>query len=158
MIRTAVASDLDRIVEIGSRSLLDGPYAGIIKDVPAQARKCAEMVMASGKIFLAVNDDGLTVGLIGILFARHHFSDQPYATELMWYVLPGHRKGNNFASELRWKAENEAANWGAEDMLMTAPNEEVAALYKRAGYEPLEVVCRKKLKLYPEPSYLKGEI
>ncbi len=145
MIRTAVASDIDRIIEIASRSLIDGPYAGIIKDVPIQARKCAELVMASGKIILAANDDGLVIGLIGVLFAYHHFSGQPYATELMWYILPEHRKGNNFAAELRWKAEQEAAAWGAEDMLMTAPNEDVAALYKRAGYEKLEVVCRKKL-------------
>lgn len=145
MIRLALPADVERIVEIASRSLVDGPYAGIIKDVPAQARKCAAMVMAAGKIFLAVNDEGLTVGLIGIIFARHHFSDQPYATELMLYIVPEHRKGHNFAAELRWKAEQAAVEWGAEDICLTAPNEDVAAIYKRAGYERLEVVYRKAL-------------
>jgi GNAT superfamily N-acetyltransferase len=145
VIRTAEPSDLDRIIEIASQSLVDGPYAGIIKDVPAKARQCAEMVMASGKILLAAQDDGFVVGMIGIIFARHHFSDQPYATELLWYVLPAYRKGNNFGMELMWKAEQEARDWGAEDMVMTAPNDTVASIYKRMGYARLEETYRKSL-------------
>lgn len=143
MIREATEADLPRIVELGSRSLIDGPYAGIIKDVPAQARKCAQQVLAGGKILLG-EQDGAVVGLLGFVFARHHFSDQPYAAELMWYVEPEHRKGG-IALQLLWAAEKAATEMGAEDFLFTAPNEEVAAIYKRFGYEKLEVTCRKKL-------------
>lgn len=142
-IRAAQPSDLGRIVELGSRSLLDGPYAGIIKDVPAQARKFAEQVLEKGKILLG-EEDGRVVGLIGFIFARHHFSDQPYAAELMWYVEPEHRKGG-LGLQLLWAAETAAKEMGAEDMLFTAPNDDVAAIYKRFGYSRLEVTFRKTL-------------
>lgn len=89
-IREASHEDLPRIVELGSQSLIDGPYAGVIHDVPEQSRKCAELVMSMGKILL-VEEDGKVVGLLGLLFANHHFSGQPYATELMWYLLPEYR-------------------------------------------------------------------
>jgi GNAT superfamily N-acetyltransferase len=142
-IRTADGFDLPRIVELGSRSLEDGPYAGVIKDVPATARKFAEQVLATGKILVG-EDDGRIVGLIGFIFARHHFSDQPYAAELMWYVEPEHRK-SGLGLQLLWAAEKAAKEMGAEDMLFTAPNTEVASIYKRFGYSALEVVFRKNL-------------
>jgi len=144
MIREATESDLPRIVELGSRSLVDGPYAGIIKDVPAQSRKCAQAVLAGGKILLAESDDGSVVGLLGFILARHHFSDQPYAAELMWYVEPEHRKGG-IALQLLWEAEKLAAKMGAETFLFTAPNEDVAAIYKRFGYTKLEVTYSKNI-------------
>ena len=143
MIREATNSDLPRIVELGSLSLQDGPYAGIIKDVPAQSRKCAEAVLAGGKILVA-EDEGEVIGLLGFIFARHHFSDQPYAAELMWYVQKDRRKGGA-AIQLLWAAEKAAVKMGAEKFLFTAPNEDVAALYKRFGYEKLEVTYCKAI-------------
>ena len=143
IIREATTDDLDRIVELGSESLVDGPYSGIIKDVPAQARKCAEAVMKGGKILLSV-DDGKITGLLGFIFARHHFSDQPYAVELMWFVEPDSRKGGA-GIKLLWAAEAAAAEMGAETFSFTAPNDSVAALYKRFGYKQLEVTYMKAI-------------
>lgn len=142
-IRIAEEKDIPRIVELGSRSLQDGPYAGIIKDVPAQAKKCAEMVMGSGKILLG-EEDGLVVGLLGFLVANHHFSGQRYAAELMWFVLAEHRKGG-IAMKLLWEAEKQAHLMGAKEIIFTAPNEDISALYKRFGYEKVEVAYRKTL-------------
>lgn len=142
-IREAQSTDIERIIELGSRSLQDGPYAGIIKDVPAQARKCAEAVLEGGKILLGI-EDGKVVGLIGFIFARHHFSDQPYAAELMWYVEEERRKGG-MGLQLLWAAEKVAKEMGAEDMLFTAPNDDVAAIYTRFGYSKLEITFRKVL-------------
>jgi len=144
MIREAIESDLPRIVELGSQSLKDGPYAGLIKDVPAQALKFAKTVLTTGKILLAQEDDGSVVGLLGFIFARHHFSDQPYAAELMWYVLAEHRKGG-LALKLLWEAEKIAGDLGAENFLFTAPNEDVAGLYKRFGYHKLETTYQKTI-------------
>lgn len=143
MIREATEVDLPDIVRLGSQSLIDGPYAGVIKDVPAQAEKCARIVMAAGKILLS-EEEGKVVGLLGFIFARHHFSDQPYAAELMWYVMPEHRKGGD-AIKLLWEAEKKAAEMGAESFLFTAPNEDVSALYKRFGYKKLEVTYQKQI-------------
>lgn len=143
MIRTATYDDLDRIVELGSRSLVDGPYASIIRDVPAQSRKFAEQVLSNGKILLG-EDAGRVIGLIGFIFARHHFSDQPYAAELMWYVEPEHRVGG-IAMHLLWAAEKCAHEMGAESFLFTAPNEDIAAIYRRFGYTKLETTFQKQL-------------
>lgn len=142
-IRIAEEKDIPRIVELGSRSLQDGPYAGIIKDIPEQAAKCAAQVLSSGKILLG-EEDGAVVGLLGFIVADHHFSGQRYAAELMWYVLPEHRKGG-LALKLLWDAEAKARAMGAEEMIFTAPNEDVSALYKRFGYEKVEVAYRKTL-------------
>jgi predicted N-acetyltransferase YhbS len=143
-IRTATPTDLPRIVELGSQSLKDGPYAGIINDVPAQAKKCAEMVMREGKILLAENDEKRVVGLLAFIIADHHFSGQKYAAELMWYVEPDQRKGAP-ALRLLWEAEKLAKEAGAESFLFTAPNDDVAALYARFGYKKLEVTFQKIL-------------
>jgi predicted N-acetyltransferase YhbS len=142
-IRKAVASDVPRIVELGSRSLQDGPYAGIIDDIPAQAARFAAQVLESGEILVG-EDDGKVVGLLGFIVADHHFSGQRYAAELMWYTLPEERKGG-IGLKLLWEAEKRAKDMGAESFVFTAPNDEVATLYKRFGYSKMEVAYRKVL-------------
>lgn len=142
-IRQAAVSDFSRIVELGSRSLQDGPYAGIIQDKPEQARKFAAHILENGCILLG-EEDGKVVGLIGFMLADHHFSGQKYAAELMWYVEEEHRKGG-IAVKLLWEAEKIAKEKGALDFCVTAPNDDVAALYERFGYHKLEVTFRKAL-------------
>lgn len=143
MIRIATQTDIPRIVELGSRSLQDGPYAGVIRDVPTQASFCAHEVMDKGRILLG-EENGKVVGLLGFIVANHHFSGQRYAAELMWYVEEEHRKGG-IALKLLWEAEKQAKDMGAEDMVFTAPNEDAAALYARFGYSKMEVTYRKAL-------------
>lgn len=143
MIRIATQEDIPRIVELGSRSLQDGPYAGLIRDVPAQAALCAHEVMDRGRILLG-EECGEVVGLLGFIVANHHFSGQKYAAEMMWYVEREHRKGG-IAIKLLWEAEKQAKELGAEDMVFTAPNEDVSALYQRFGYHKMEVTYRKAL-------------
>lgn len=143
MIRIATQEDIPRIIELGSQSLQDGPYAGLIRDVPKQAALCAQEVMDKGRILLG-EEDGEIVGLLGFIVANHHFSGQRYATELMWYVQPNHRKGG-IALKLLWECEKQAREMGAEDMVFTAPNEDVSSLYRRFGYDKMEVTYRKSL-------------
>jgi GNAT superfamily N-acetyltransferase len=142
-VRTATKNDLPRIIELGSRSLVDGPYAGIIQNKPDCAREFAERVLNGGTILLGEENEK-TVGLLGFIVTPHHFSGQLYASELMWYVEPEHRKGG-IGLQLLWEAERRAKKQGAETMIFSAPNDSVAALYKRFGYEQLEVSYRKVL-------------
>lgn len=144
MIREATEADLPRIIELGSLSLVDGPYAGIIDDVPSQAEKCAQWVMRDGKILLSVLESGEVVGLIGFLLADHHFSGQKYAAELMWYVDKPYRK-SFLALELARAAERFAKKMGARDFCFTAPNNDVARAYEALGYSKLETTYRKTL-------------
>lgn len=143
-IRAAVSTDLDRIGELGSRSLKDGPYAGIIEDNPAKGREFAAWMLENGQILLGQDDDGRVVGLLGFIVSNHHFSGQRYAAELMWYVEPEHRAGG-IAMKLLWEAERTAKELGALSMVFTAPNTDVAKLYQRFGYKQLEVAYKKEL-------------
>lgn len=136
MIRIATQEDIPRIVELGSRSLQDGPYAGVIRDVPAQAEYCAHEVMDKGRILLG-EEDGKVMGLIGFIVANHHFSGQRYAAELMWYVEQEHRR-TGLGLKLLWEAKKQAKEMGAEGFVMTAPNDAVASIYQRCGGEKLE--------------------
>lgn len=150
MIRPATVKDFPRIAELGSRSLVDGPYAGIIRDNPEQGKKCAAWVLENGRVLLG-EQDGKIVGLLGFVLADHHFSGQKYAAELMWYVEPEYRKATKetgfygIAVQLLHEAEKIAKEMGAETMNFTAPNNDVASLYQRFGYQQLEVTFQKVL-------------
>jgi Acetyltransferase (GNAT) family len=144
-IREALSSDLDRIGELGSQSLKDGPYAGIIDDNPAQGRKFAEWMLVNGKILLAEEQDRV-IGILGFVKADHHFSGQPYAAELMWYVEAESRPKYPFTTiALIRAAERIAREMGARNMVFTAPNEHVESLYKLCGYKKLETAYKKEL-------------
>lgn len=142
-LRRAELKDVERIAELGSLSLKDGPYAGIIEDSRGHGERLAREIIEKGEILVG-EQEGEIVGLLGFIVANHHFSGQCYAAELMWYVLPEKRKGG-IALELLWQAEKDAKQMGAECFCFTAPNESVEALYQRFGYKKLEVTYRKVL-------------
>jgi GNAT superfamily N-acetyltransferase len=147
MIRPATPSDVPDIVRMGSQSLKDGPYAGMLKDTPEQSAKLAMSVIGgvSGKILLYENDNGKVAGLLGFIIFPHYFTQEPTATEVMWYVEPEERKEGG-AIKLLWEAEKQAKEMGATRMGFSAPNEEVGKLYERFGYHKLEVTYMKELR------------
>src|SRR5438105_13265292 len=95
-VREATLADVPRIVELGSRSLVDGPYAGVFEDNPAQSEKFAtQIIVGLGKVLLWETDEGHIAGLLGFLVAPHYFSGVITATEIMWYVEKSHREGGS---------------------------------------------------------------
>lgn len=146
MIREATQADIPRIVEIGSNSLADGPYRDIIADKPEQSAKLAIAILASdkGKILLWENEAGKVVGLLAFLVSDHYFTGEPTANEIMWYVEKEERAGCP-AIRLIWAAETAAKAMGATYFGFTAPTSEVESLYKRFGYQQIEVSYGKKL-------------
>lgn len=146
MIRDATEADVPRIVELGSRSLVDGPYAGMLKDTPEQSAKLAIGVIekTNGKVLLYQNDSGRVAGLLGFIVFPHYFTQELTATELMWYVEPEERKGGS-ALQLLWEAEKQAKAMGATRMGFTAPTPGIGELYKRFGYRQVEVSFMKEL-------------
>jgi hypothetical protein len=147
LIRAATTDDVSDIVRLGSQSLIDGPYAGMLKDTPEQSAKLAIEVIekSNGKILLYQNDAGKVAGLLGFLVFPHYFTQEPTATEVMWYVEPNERKEGG-AIKLLWEAEKQAKEMGATRMGFSAPNEEVGKLYGRFGYRKLEVTYMKELR------------
>ena len=146
MIRKALASDLPRILELGMRSLEDGPYAKLIEKNPEQAMKTTlEMLAAAtAEILLFEDDDGRITGLFAFIIYPQIFTGKKVANELMWYVEPDRRKGGA-GTKLLWAAEDEAKKMGAEFLGVTSPTAEVTALYERAGFQQLEISYLKRL-------------
>ena len=144
MIREATIDDIPRIVELGRRSLQDGPYAGRIEDNPEQVAKFAGLVISVlGKVLLWEEDVPAT-GVFAFIVAPHFFDGRKFAQELIWYVLPEARKGGA-ALKLLWEAERIAKGLGVKFLQLTAPTSEVESIYGRFGYKQQEVVYQKGL-------------
>lgn len=145
MIREATSEDIPRIVEMGSRSLLDGPYREQIADNPEQAALLALQVIhnQNGRVLVA-EEDGKVIGLMALILFPHYFSGELTAGELMWYVEPEFRQSFTSLALLRG-AERLARDAGAKRMQFTAPTSDVASAYKSLGYSQVEVSFQKAL-------------
>lgn len=145
MIRLATAADIPRLVELGAISLKNGPYKDRIKDKPEAARKLAETLIENGKV-IVVEFEGAVVGLLALAFFPHYFTGEKTAAEVMWYVLPEWRQKIGMdAIALFRAAEREAREAGCTLLQFTAPTEEVAQMYEKAGLKALEVGYYKDL-------------
>lgn len=144
MIRIATLKDIPRIVELGTRSMLDGPYAGKAKDNPEQSALLARHVIENiGRVLLWIEDSQI-VGLLGFIVFDHHFTGEKTAQEIMWYVLPEHRPGGA-GMQLYWESRKQAKEMGAKVIQFSAPNEQVGAIYKRFGLQQMEVLYQGEL-------------
>ena len=144
MIREAQESDIPRIVEMGSRSLKEGPYKDQVGDNPDITKQLAwDVISQKGRVLIAL-EDGKIIGLLAFILFPHYFSSELTAGELMWYVLPEYRKSFTAIALLR-AAERMARELGAKRMQFTAPTDEVAAAYARLGYSQIEVSFQKEL-------------
>jgi hypothetical protein len=143
-IREATEQDAPRIVEMGSRSLREGPYSDEI-DNPEQSLKTALEVMRSesGKILVA-EFGGKLIGLLGFVLYPHYFTGQMTAIELMWWVEPEQRASWTAIMLLR-AAQRMAKSMGATKMQFSAPTEEVGKAYESLGYKKLEVAYQRTL-------------
>jgi hypothetical protein len=149
MIREAKEADVARIVEMGSRSLLEGPYKDMLADKPEVTAALAKKLLDMGNAKILVSEVGdELVGLFAFIIFPHYYSGETVAGEMIWYVLPEARHSNK-ALELLWAAESMAAKLGAKKMQLTAPTDEIAGMYQRLrGYQKVEtafqrsIVCR----------------
>ncbi len=151
MIREATAHDIPRIVELGSRSLIDGPYKDLVKDTPEQSARLALQVIEKAGRVLLWEENGRVSGMLAFILFPHYFTGEMTAGELMWYVEPEARPGGA-ALRLLWAAEELAHSLGAKKMQFTAPNEQVGDIYKRFGYGKIEVSYQKELKCQSQPA------
>lgn len=144
-IREAKPTDIPRLVEMGSRSLMEGPYKGRIKDNPEQAAVLALGVIQghNGKFLISEEADKIT-GFLAFIVFDHYASGEATAGELMWYVEPEHRKSWT-AIALLSAAEGLARDMGAVRMQFVAPQKEVARAYEELGYHEIEVTYQKEL-------------
>jgi GNAT superfamily N-acetyltransferase len=145
MIREAETKDIPRIVEMGTRSLLIGPYRDQVADNPEVTTRLAELFIENPQCKVLVSEEeGKITGLLAFVVFPHYYSGEITAGELMWYVEPEHRVGG-IALRLLQEAETVARSMGAIRMQLTAPTEALGALYKHCGYHQLEVLYQRQL-------------
>lgn len=145
MIREARNADIPRIVEMGARSLREGPYRDLVGDNPQQTAALAISVIQNQNAKLLVDEqDGELAGLLAFVIFPHYFSQEPTAGEVMWYVEPEKRQSLIAVCLLR-AAERLAREMGAVRMQFTAPTAEVGRAYEALGYKPIEVNYQKAL-------------
>lgn len=143
MIRLATLADIPRIVELGSQSLLEGPYkkAADRPDLTGQfARRVIEHL---GRVLLW-EENGEITGLLGFIVSNHPYTGERTAQEVMWFVLKERRAGGA-GIKLLWEAEEQARTMGAKTMQVTSPLETVASIYRRFGYSFMETAFQKEL-------------
>lgn len=143
-IREATLADVPAIVELGRRSLAEGPYAALVAENPEQFTRLAEQIISQAGRVLLWEEDGEVKGLLAFTVGPHFLSGEVTAGEIMWYVEPESRPGGA-AMRLFWAAEELARELGATKMQFTAPTEGVGAVYKRYGYSQVEVLYQKEL-------------
>lgn len=147
MIRLATEADIPRVVELGSLSLLNGPYRGEIRDNPEHHAKLALDVIREKGHVIVIEHEGLIVGLLAFIIFPHYFSGDITGGELMWYVLPEYRKacGLDTIATIRM-AERLSREAGAKWMQFSTPTQELAKAYELMKYKPMELTYRKALE------------
>lgn len=143
-LRIATHADLDALVTMGQRFLHSTPYGDLIGDSSAQMRDTATTLIdgADGCV-LVVEKHGAPIGMLGAVVFTHHISGERVAGEVFWWTEPEHR---GCGLRLLRAVEAWALGRGAVRMQMIAPNREVATLYERLGYAPVETTYQRTLR------------
>lgn len=157
VIRKARPEDAERIVEMGRKFLLEGPYKDDIGDNPEVSKRVADLIIVSPMAHVLVAEDGgKVVGVFAMAIAPHFYSGEITACELIWYVEPEYRlrdKAGGFPGlMLLREAELYAHRAGATRMQMTVPATDqhehtdiMVSAYKRLGYHQMEIGFQRSL-------------
>jgi hypothetical protein len=143
-IRLAEENDFPRIIELGRRYLLEGPYKEQITDNPEAVERFIFWLFKQDNARIIVFEEDGVQGVLAFFLYPHYFGGELCANELIWCVEKEHRgKGS---MELLWAAERMAYDMGAVRMQLTAPTVEIGKFYARCkGYSIVEVGYQAKL-------------
>ena len=155
MIRLAQTEDFPRIIELGRKYLLEGPYRGQITDNPETVERFIYwLAQQDNARILVFEEDDRVHGVLAFFIYPHYFGGELCANEMIWCVEKEHRgKGS---MELLWEAERMAYDMGAIRMQLTAPTREIGQLYEHCkGYKLVEVgyqcLLSDRVKCQPSP-------
>ncbi len=99
-----------------------------------------------GVIFVA-EDDGEIIGAIGAMSHPDPYSGELVVQEFFWFVRPGHRgsAGLRLYEALEFWARQKGAKVMRMVHLMDSMPEKLSRVYKRLGYEQVEILYSKDL-------------
>jgi predicted N-acetyltransferase YhbS len=142
-LRFATSKDVVELAALGTQFVAQEAYRPFIIASRGRLLDYMARVVAHGAVIVAT-DDSAIVGMIGLGCAEHPMSGEKMAAEAFWYVLPGHRNG--VGRELMQAGEAWARAQGAVRLQMSAPNDRIGAVYRRAGFAALETTYQKDLR------------
>jgi GNAT superfamily N-acetyltransferase len=136
MIRTALESDTEVLLEMGKAMHHESPRYEHVSYSEGKARAMISMLLPTGGILVAEVDD-VVVGMAAAFVVEHFFSTDRYAADLVVYVLPEFR-GSTTAMRLVRAVESWAAVQGAKEIVLGVSTEietdRTTALYEHLGY------------------------
>lgn len=145
-IREASETDIPQVVEMGSRSLLEGPYRDLLADNPAVTSELIKKLLTTPNAKILVSEQfGKLTGVFAFIIFPHYYSGEQVAGEMIWYVMPEARPSGP-GLELLWAGEKLAHDLGAKKMQLTAPTDEMAEAYsKLRGYQKVETAFQRDI-------------
>lgn len=145
VVREAVESDIPRVVEMGRDFLTSTKYAQFTCfNSDAMAAVARLLINDENKVLFVAEKDGAVVGMLGLMLYPHPLSGEPFVGELCWWVEPSSR--GRIGMMLLVRGERWAKDSGAFAYQMIAPTPEVASMYERLGFTPVEVSYYKRLR------------
>ena len=145
IIREAIEADISRVVEMGRRFLLEGPYRDQIQDSPQGFQNALAALLANPRTRVLVSeDDGSITGMLIFVVAPHYFTGELIAGEVVWYVQPEARRKMAGLRLLNF-AEKAATEMGAKRIQFVAPTDRIGRLYERRGYTKIETSYQRSL-------------
>jgi GNAT superfamily N-acetyltransferase len=128
------------------RFIENSQYRSLLSDSPlaVEAMLTGMLNTDAAAIFVA-DQEGATVGMLGVIDYPHAMSGEHFAAEVFWWLDPGHRGSGGW---LLRRAEKWARARGATRMQMMSPfdNPRVGTMYQAVGYAPVEVIYQKDLQ------------
>jgi len=145
MIRLITKDDIDRVLP-----LVEAFYEESLKYFGFPMSREATILSIEQHIknesALVMEEEGKIVGVIGGHFIQFLGSDFKAFQEVMWYILPEHRKNG---LKLFKETERHCKSIGISAIIMcymaNLNSEKMKKFYKAQGYMPLEVQWIKKL-------------
>ena len=143
MIRPATHEDVPALVVMGQQFAQTEMYRDVLHENPDQITVVmTNLIDCETGTILALESESVLVGMMGIIYTPHFLSAEIYASEIFWWVTPGHR-GDGV--RLLRAAESWAKERGATKLQMVAPNERVGRFYDRMGFTRIETSYQKSL-------------
>ncbi len=143
--RQAVVADVPRLTLMLRQFVTSTKYRKFVGDSPAALETflLSLFLNDSSAIFVAERESQV-IGMLGVLGYVHPMSGEKCAGELFWWLDPEHRGAGGW---LLRRAEAWAKAYGAVSMQMIAPIDQpnVEMMYRRVGYEAVEVAYQKRL-------------
>lgn len=139
MIRTALKSDIPRMVEMGRRFRQESTYSKYLAENPAKMAELGEKLLASDGIIVSERE-GVITAMLGFLIHEHFISGEIFAGEVFWWA---EKRGDGL--ELLREMERRARLAGAKYIQMIAPTKKVERIYTILKFDFVESTFQRAL-------------